>query len=459
MHSSPCCPLDVFGYNSEVVKRENICIISLGCPKNLVDSEVMLGLVAEKGYGIATDPADAEIIAINTCSFIEGATQEAVDTILEAVDLKRSGSCRLLIVTGCLVQRYGRTLAREMPEVDFFLGTDEFPRIVEYLEGDFEQEERVAVRRTSFLYDDETPRLLSRPAWSAYIKIAEGCSRTCSFCVVPSLRGRFRSRSIGSVCREASHLVDLGAKEINLVAQDTTSYGLDLGDGTNLTALLERLRQIQSLEWIRILYAYPEHIDTQLLQLIGGSESICKYVDLPIQHVNLEILRAMGRPVSRGFLENLIWRIREEVPGVCLRTTLLVGFPGETAAQFSELFEFVEKVRFDRLGVFEYSREEGTRAARMRNQIPRHVKKRRFKRLMELQQRISLEHNRGLIGEKVVVLIEERLEDATFKGRMATQAPDVDGHVTIAGGRAQPGEMVDVLITKAHPYDLEGEIV
>ncbi len=448
------------GYNLDAMKDEEVCLISLGCPKNLVDSEVMIGLLAEKGYGITMAPTEADVIVINTCTFIREATEEALDTILEAVNLKRSGSCRLLIVTGCLPQRYAGELAREMPEVDYFLGTEEFPRIVEYLEGTPEQRKRVAIGRTSFLYDHKTPRLLSGPSYTAYVKIAEGCSRSCSFCIVPTLRGTFRSRPMPSIHEEVRLLVAQGVREINLVAQDTTAYGRDLHDGTTLAALLESLCQIDDLEWIRVLYAFPEHIDSELLRQMGRSEKICDYIDLPVQHINREILRAMARPASRRSLEALIWKIRDEIPGVCLRTTLMVGFPGETEAQFSELGDFVQKVRFERLGVFQFSPEEGARAARMRRQVPKSVKRRRFTYLMELQQQISLEHNKTLIGERVRVLVEELLGEAgMLKGRMATQAPEIDGQVVIRTGSASPGQMVDVLITEAHPYDLEGEMV
>ena len=451
---------DRFRYNLNAMTKDSVCLISLGCPKNLVDSEVMLGLLAERGYGITTEPGQADIILINTCSFIQEATQETLDTILEAVHLKRSGSCRLLVVTGCLPQRYGWTLAREMPEVDYFLGTEEFPRIVHYLEGIPNDQERVAIGRTSFLYDHRTPRLLSGPHHSAYIKIAEGCSRSCSFCIIPILRGGLRSRPIASICQEASRLVEQGVKEINLVGQDTTSYGLDLRDGTNLKRLLESLCHIEGLQWIRVLYAYPEHIDAQLLRQMCSSEKICNYIDLPIQHVNRELLRAMARPIFGRSPEALIQRIREEIPGVCLRTTLMVGFPGETETQFSELVDFVERIRFERLGVFQFSPEEGTLASKMKNQIPGSVKRRRFEHLMELQQRISLKHNSDLIGKRVVVLIEGPLGDPdSLAGRIATQAPDIDGRVIITAGTASPGQMVDVRITKAYPYDLEGEVV
>jgi ribosomal protein S12 methylthiotransferase len=443
------------------MKGETVCLISLGCPKNLVDSEVILGLLAQNGYGITTAPAEADIIVINTCSFIQAATEEGLETIFEAVHLKGTGSCRRLIVTGCLPQRYGQELVGQMPEVDFFLGTGEFPHIVEYLESPSENRPQVAIgRRDSFLYDHETPRLLSGPRYSAYIKIAEGCSRSCSFCIVPSLRGRLRSRPISSVYQEARHLVDQGVREINLIGQDTTSYGRDLQDGTTLAALLARLNDLCGLEWIRILYAYPEHIDSDLLRQIRLSDSVCKYIDLPIQHVNEEILRSMGRPASPGSLKALIRKIRDEIPGVCLRTTLLVGFPGETEAQYSELLEFVEMVRFERLGVFQFSPEDGTRAAAMRSQVPASVRRRRFERIMELQQRISLENNTALIGETVPVLIEERLgENGMLKGRMATQAPEIDGHVTLSCETASPGQFADVLIRRVDPYDLEGERV
>ncbi len=442
------------------MKKEDVCLISLGCPKNLVDSEVMLGLLAEGGYGITTEPSQADIILINTCSFIQEATQETLDTIFEAVHLKRSGSCRLLVVTGCLPQRYGWTLAREMPEVDYFLGTEQFPRIVRYLKRIPNDRQRVAIGRSSFLYDHRTPRLVSGPHHSAYIKIAEGCSRSCSFCIIPTLRGRLRSRPIVSIFQEVSRLVEQGVKEINLVAQDTTSYGQDLRDGTHLKGLLASLSQIEGLQWIRVLYAYPEHVDHQLLRQMRSSEKICNYLDLPLQHINREILRAMARPMPRGSPEALIRKIREEIPGVCLRTTLMVGFPGETEAQFSELVDFVKRIRFERLGVFQFSPEEGTLASRMKNQIPESVKRRRFERLMELQQRISLEHNSRLIGRRVLVLIDGLLGDKdSLAGRMATQAPEIDGRVIMNAGTASPGQMVEVRITKAHPYDLEGEVV
>jgi ribosomal protein S12 methylthiotransferase len=442
------------------MNQEAVCMISLGCPKNLVDSEVMLGLLAQKGYGIAMTPAEADIIVINTCSFIKEATQEALDTILEAAQLKESGSCRLLVVTGCLAQRYGPALARQMPEVDLFLGTEEFPRIAEYLDRMHGYRERVAIGRTSFLYDHETPRLLSGPWYSAYIKIAEGCSRSCSFCVIPSLRGRFRSRPMESICQEASRLVDQGVREINLVAQETTSYGIDLQDRANLAVLLESLCRIEDLQWIRILYAYPEGVDSQLLRQMAGSEKICNYMDLPLQHINDKILRAMGRPGSGQSLEAMVWKIRERVPGICLRTTLMVGFPGEGEAQFSELLGFVERMRFERLGVFRFSPEEGTRAARMRGQVSEKVKRKRFDQLMELQKQISLEHTQTFVGKRVTVLIEGPLgEKGIVTGRMATQAPDIDGQVLIIRGSAPPGKMVDVRITQAHPYDLEGEIL
>ncbi len=442
------------------MKGERVCLISLGCPKNQVDSEVMLGLLTKRGYTFTLNPSEGDIILINTCSFIQEATQEAIDTILEAGHLKKSGSCRLLIVVGCLAQRYGRALAREMPEVDFFLGTGEFPRIVQFLEGTGDPQGRVAVESPPFLYDHKTPRLLSGPPYSAYIKIAEGCSRSCSFCVIPRLKGKLRSRPIASIHQEACLLVDQGVREINLVAQDTTSYGLDLRDGSALTELLKSLCEIEDLGWIRILYAYPEHFDSRLLRLMSSSGKICNYLDLPIQHINGEILRAMGRPVSCGSLEALIRKIRKEIPDLCLRTTLMVGFPGETEPQFSELVDFVERIRFERLGVFPFSPEEGTRAAQMGNQVPKAVRRRRFERLMKLQQRISFEHNQDLVGKRVPILIESPLGgNGKMRGRMATQAPDIDGHVVITGGRAFPGQIVDVRITKALPYDLEGETV
>ena len=444
----------------DAMRDKAVHIISLGCPKNRVDSEVMLGLLVARGHGIAATPDEADTVIINTCTFIHEATQESLDTILEVAELKRAGLCRLVIATGCLAQRYGPTLAREIPEIDFWIGTEQFPRIVEWVDKKPIDLERVAIQRTGFIYDHTTPRLLSGPPGSAYVKIAEGCSRRCSFCVIPSLRGEARSRSIESIVQEASALADQGIKEINLVAQDVTSYGLDLKDGTNLTGLLDRLRRIEKLKWIRLLYAYPDGMGLELLRQVRASERICNYIDLPIQHIDEQILHRMGRSARRRHIEGLIGMIRKEIPGVCLRTTLMVGFPGETEAQFSDLSDFVEKVCFDRLGVFQFSPEEGTRAARMRHQVPADVKNRRFERLMTAQQEISLRRHRELVGKEVVVLVEGRdPRDGVMKGRMESQAPDIDGHVTIIGSDASPGDMVRVRVTQAHPYDLEGEML
>ena len=440
--------------------HETVYLVSLGCPKNLVDSEVILGLLVAKGYGIAAAPAEADIVIVNTCTFIEDATRESLDAILETAELKRGDSCRRLIVTGCLAQRYGPTLAREIPEVDFWIGTEQFPRIVEFAEKKPTDPEKVTIQRTSFIYDHTTPRLLSGPPHSAYVKIAEGCSRRCSFCVIPGLRGEPRSRPIESIVQETSLLAEQGVKEINLVAQDVTAYGLDLRDGTTLTGLLRRLCRIDKLTWIRLLYTYPDGIDDELLRLVRESERICNYIDLPLQHIDEDILHAMGRPTHKGFIEGLIRRIRAEIPGVCLRTTLMVGFPGETETQFAQLVDFVEAIRFERLGVFQFSPEEGTRAARMKNQISQGIKNRRFERLMAIQQGISWDHHSKLVGQEVAVLVDGRdEEDGTLRGRMETQAPEIDGQVMIMGGDASPGDVVPVRITRAHPYDLEGEML
>jgi len=439
---------------------EAVYLVSLGCPKNLVDSEVMLGLLVARGYGIAATPGEADIVIVNTCTFIEEATRESLDTILETAKLKHTGSCRLLIVAGCLAQRYGPTLAREIPEVDFLLGTGQFPRIVECVEKKPGDSERVTIQRTSFIYDHTTPRLLSGPTHTAYVKIAEGCSRRCSFCVIPGLRGEPRSRPIESIVQEASLLAEQGVKEINLVAQDVTAYGLDLGDGTTLTGLLTRLCRIDKLAWIRLLYTYPDGIDAELLRLVRESDRICNYIDLPLQHIDEDILHAMRRPAQRGSIDGLIRMIRTEIPGVCLRTTLMVGFPGETEAQFSRLVDFVKAVRFERLGVFQFSPEEGTPAARMKHQVSQGTKKRRFERLMAIQQGISLEHHSELVGKEFAVLVDGRgKEDGVLRGRMETQAPEIDGQVMIMGGDALPGDMLALRITRAYPYDLEGEML
>lgn len=434
-----------------------VAVVTLGCPKNLVDSEVMTGLIKEAGFELTGDPGVADAIIVNTCGFIEDAKEESIETVLELARYKEEGRCRRLIMAGCLSQRYHKELMTEMPEVDHFVGTGEIGRIADILRGI--ENERSIVGNPTYLYDASTPRLLSSTSGSAYVKIAEGCSNHCSYCTIPLVRGEFRSRKVESVEREVMELALRGVREINLIAQDTTSYGRDGGDG-DLVTLLKRLVQIDGIEWIRLLYLHPARLGEDLLRVIRDEEKICKYVDLPLQHIDDRILRAMGRGVGEKEIRQLIERIREIIPGVTLRTTFIVGFPGEDEEAFEKLLDFVEEMEFDRLGAFTYSREEGTVAYRMEGQVSERVKKRRYRELMLLQREIALRKNRGLIGSIQRALVEGVSDESPylFQARVENQAPDVDGITYIARGEVGKGEMVSLLITDAGPYDLVGEV-
>ena len=438
--------------------KETVSLISLGCPKNLVDSEVMLGLLSKAGYSLTSHPSEAQIVIVNTCSFIQDATREAIETILQLSRYKEKGCCRLLVVSGCLPQRYGKSLEKEFPEVDLFVGTGDFQNLPAILSK--HQKTRTFLSKPTFLYDEKTPRMLSTPSFFAYLKIAEGCSNLCTFCTVPKIRGPYRSRKIPSVLKEAGRLADQGVREIILIAQDTTAYGTDLHDGTNLEKLLKGLIRVEGLRWIRMLYSYPKlHYFTDgFLKLMTREEKICPYLDLPIQHIDDEILKRMGRRSRSHEIYNLLEKIRTALPEISLRTSLIVGFPGETERHFRALLDFVDKARFDHLGAFKYSAEEGTPASRLTGMVPESVKEERLGVLMDLQKRISLKKHRGLVGRRMEVLVEglDRRRKL-FRGRLKTQAPEIDGSVFLKG-RAKPGDWVDARITKALPYDLIGQI-
>ena len=442
--------------------KEKVSLVSLGCPKNLVDAEVMLGYLAREGYEVTTDEREADIIIVNTCSFIKEAKQESVDTILDLADRKHDGRCRLLIVTGCLPQRYQEELMKELPEVDIFVGTGDYPRIVEII-----AEQRRAggqIRYTgdpNFLYNGDLPRLKSSPYYTAYLKIAEGCSNCCSYCVIPALRGAFRSRPIDKLLREARELVAGGVKEINLIAQDITAFGRDLADGESLEALIDELSKLEGLRWIRLLYAYPDGIRDSLIRILRDEEKVCKYLDIPLQHISDPVLKRMNRRNSEAESRQLITTLRREIPGIALRSSLIVGFPGETEDDFRKLLHFVEETQFDHLGVFCYSREEGTPAAVMPDQVSERVKRERYKKLMRAQARLSFKRNRRLIDTLEQVIIEGYSEesDLLLKGRSSRQAPDIDGQVYITAGTANVGDIVTLRITDSSDYDLIGEIV
>jgi ribosomal protein S12 methylthiotransferase len=438
--------------------KETVCLVSLGCPKNLVDSEVILGLLSKEGYPLTTDPLRAEVLIVNTCSFIKEATKEAIETILQLSRFKKEGRCRLLIVSGCLPQRYGEVLEKELPEVDLFVGTGAFQNLPKLLSQKSKQ--KSFLPKATFLYNERTPRILSTPPFIAYLKIAEGCSNACTFCTVPKIRGRLRSRKLRSVLKEAQRLADQGVQELILIAQDTTAYGRDLRDGTDIEKLLKNLVKIEGLHWIRILYSYPkmDHFTDGFLELMAHENKICTYLDLPIQHIDDEILKRMGRRSKGAEIRRLLEKIKAFLPEVSLRSSLIVGFPGERESQFKALMDFVEEAQFDHLGAFKYSPEEGTPASRLPRPIPESVKEERFRTLMEIQKRISLKKYQEMVGQRRIVLVESpQRERGVLRGRLQTQAPEIDGSVFLYG-KAQPGDWVETRITQALPYDLIGKI-
>jgi len=436
----------------------SIHFVSLGCPKNLVDSEVMLGLLAEKGHTFTDSAKAAEVIVVNTCAFIEDAKKEAIGTILEMAEHRRSGSCSLLVVAGCLPQRYRDEIEELFPEVDIFIGAGEFDRIAEILEKRGAAT-RVHVGRPTYLYDHDTPRVQATPPHSAYIKISEGCFHPCSFCVIPKLRGGFRSRRPESIVEEARAMIARGVKEINLVGQDTTAYGR--GVGSDLPSLLRILSSLGGRKWIRFLYAYPHDFPYEVFDVMRDRRDVCKYLDMPIQHISDSVLAAMRRKGEGDEIKRLVERAREKVPGIALRTSVIVGFPGETEKDFLELMDFVREARFDHLGVFTFSPEEGTPAFKLDDRVPGKVAEERRGRIMELQQGIARERNRGFLGGRIDVLVEGRSEETELliAARHEGQAPDIDGLVYINEGDPPIGEFCKVEITESHDYDIVGRVV
>jgi ribosomal protein S12 methylthiotransferase len=442
--------------------KQKVSMVSLGCPKNLVDAEVMLGVLANQGFEITTDEQQADVIIVNTCSFIKEAREESVDAILDLADRKHDAKCHTLIVAGCLPQRYQEELAKELPEVDIFIGTGDYPRIAEILAEHQAQEGQLKyVGDPNYIYDETLPRLNSSPGWYAYLKIGEGCSNCCTYCVIPSIRGGYRSRPLEALVTEAQRLVSGGVREIILVSQDITRYGSDLDGTISLAALIRRLAAIDELKWIRLLYAYPDGIDEELIELLKNEPKLCKYLDIPIQHISDAVLNRMNRRSTSAQIRNLIDRLRSEIPAVALRTSLIVGFPGETVDDFMELTRFVEQSKFDRLGVFCYSKEDGTPAAEMPDQVSERVKKERYRKLMKVQARLSFRHNRAQVGQVEQVIVEGYSEETELllKGRTSRQAPDIDGQVYITSGQANVGDIVACRITDSSDYDLIAEMV
>lgn len=439
--------------------------VSLGCAKNLVDTEVMLGLLQEVGYEITEELEVADVIVINTCTFIEKAKTESVQTILEAAEFKKDGQCKGLIVAGCLSQQYQQDLFEEIPEVDALLGTGAWNRVLDALTA-IEEGKRVCIMdKVQNIYDETMPRVQTTPNYSAYVKVAEGCNNGCTFCIIPKVRGRFRSRTIESIVAEVKALAASGVKEINLIAQDTTSYGADLNDGEPmLVELLRELVKIEGIKWYRLLYLYPKYFTQELLDFIVKEPKICNYIDLPLQHINDDILKAMNRKDRRADIESLLLKVRSQLEHVTLRTSMIVGFPGETEEQFEELCEFVKTIRFDNMGVFTYSQEEGTAAGVMENQVPEEVKEERYHMLMAIQAKISEENNRDLEGTLHEALVEsvEETEDGQLlaKGRLETQAPDVDGNVYIEDAEnVEVGQILPVRVVQGFAYDVVAEVV
>ena len=438
--------------------------VSLGCVKNLVDTEVMLGLLQDGGVELIDDPAEADILVVNTCGFIDAAKEESLQTILQMAEFKKTGRCRGLIVAGCLGQRYQQELLDEMPEVDVILGTAAWGRIQEAVAAALEGRRALFIDSLTTLYDEKTPRISTMPSYSAYVKVAEGCSNCCTYCVIPSVRGAFRSRPIESVVEEVRHLAQKGVREINLVAQDTTSYGKDLYGQPNLVALLTELAAIEGVEWIRLLYCYPRYFTDELIAYMASEPKICRYVDLPLQHIHDGVLQAMNRRDRQADIDLLLQKIRQAMPDVVLRTSFIVGFPGETEEQFAFLEQWLETARFDHVGVFTYSQEEGTAAGAMAEQVPDEVKQERYHRLMALQSKISEEINRSLEGRELQVIVtgldEERSE--VILARSYREAPDVDGQIyveTSGQDGLKVGDSLKVRIAQGFSYDLVAEIV
>jgi ribosomal protein S12 methylthiotransferase len=436
-------------------------MLSLGCPKNLVDGEVMLGRLQGAGYELVPDAKRADVIVVNTCAFIDRAKQESVDAILEMAREKELGRARRLVVTGCLSERYDAELRKEIPEIDATLGTGQVAEIVRAVAGEAVSRAEAGPDLPTWVYDHTQPRVLSTPPWLAYVKISEGCDYTCSFCIIPKLRGRHRSRSVEDIVSEARALAARGVREIVLVAQDSTRYGLDHGVRDGLAYLLRRLGRVDGIRWIRVMYAYPQTLSDKVLDAIASEEKVAKYVDIPLQHASEPVLKRMKRPTGKGNLLGMVERIRERVPGVAIRSSFIVGFPGETAEDFARLLEFVEAGRFDNVGVFTFSDEEGTSSWDLPGRVPGRVKESRRRKLMSLQKRLSLRRNRARVGERVEVLVEGAHPDSDLllRGRLSTQAPEIDGQVIINDGSAEPGSFVTCEVTEAHPYDLVARVV
>ena len=437
--------------------------ISLGCSKNLIDTEVMLGILQENNFELTNEPAEADVLIVNTCAFIQSAKEESINTILTMAGYKdiKQGKCQALIVAGCLGQRYKQELLDELPEADAIVGTGAWHRIMEAVEEALKGNRVVIDGENNTIYDAACPRIPTTPAHTAYIKIAEGCNNRCAFCAIPLIRGKYRSRKIEDICTEARNLAAKGVKEIVLIAQDTTNYGHDIYGKPSLVELLKEIVKVDGIKWIRTLYSYPRFFSDELIELIASEEKLVKYVDIPLQHANNIILRNMHRPDTKEQIEVLLKKLRERIPGVVVRSTFIVGFPGETDEQFEELYHFFEEQRFDHAGIFTYSQEEDTAAASMPDQIPQEVMEERYHQLKALQSKISQEINESLEGKELEVIIEGHTEDGLPYGRSYRQADDVDDQVYIEGVEEEipEGTIVKVRILQGFTEDLVAELV
>ncbi|MDF2840383.1 MAG: rimO [Clostridia bacterium] len=434
-----------------------VALVSLGCSKNLVDSEVMLNILSNNKYKLTRNSSSADVIIVNTCGFIESAKQESIDSIIELGQMKEKGNCKVLIASGCLAERYNDDLMNEIPELDAVIGTGDYKNILEVIESVMTGTKVVKFGNQETVDIHELPRVLSATTGSTYLKIAEGCDNRCTYCIIPKLRGKYRSRKFEDILKEAKELASQGIKELNVIAQDTTRYGMDLYGKYRIAELLDELSKIEGIEWIRLLYSYPDEFDEELINVMAENDKICKYLDIPIQHASDNILKKMGRRTTKEDIKNLIKNLRRRIPNITLRTTLIVGFPGETEEDYKELVDFVKDTRFDRLGVFTYSREEDTPAYQMEDQVDQEVKLKRQERIMLLQSDISMDKNQKMVGKMIQVLIEGK-EGKKYFGRSYKDAPEIDGNVFFSSNeKHHPGEFTYVKIKEAAEYDLIGE--
>lgn len=437
-----------------------IALESLGCSKNLVDAEIMMGILNRKGYKLVGEFEEADIILVNTCGFIESAKQESIDTILDLAQLKENGNLKLLIVTGCLAQRYAKELQAEIPEIDAIVGTGSYQQIDEIIANLEKENNIVSLNDIEFAYNEDLPRYVTTPEYMAYLKIGEGCDNHCTYCIIPKLRGRYRSRKMEDIIKEAKNLASKGVKELVVIAQDTTKYGLDLYGEVKLPQLLEELAQIDGIKWIRIMYSYPESITEELVKVIKKYDNICNYFDMPIQHASNKVLKLMNRHTTKEDIKSKVEMIRKYIPDATLRTTIIVGFPGETDEDFNELVEFAKDMKFDRLGAFAYSREEDTPADKLPNHLDEDVKIQRRDQLMLVQQEISQNLNAQKIDNEYEVLIEEQIEDKVYIGRTQGDAEEIDSIVYVKSeNQLEIGSFVKVKINNALEYDLMGDVV